>query len=75
MYLTPEALMTHYPQVKMFGWNASKIGIFFNSGMLIGYHFGKDKKAMILVSSFIELIEFTNLTLSKKQVFTFPGKG
>lgn len=71
-YHTPDELMQRFPQVRMLGWNSSKIGIFFSSGLLIGYHCGKEKKAMILESSFIELIEFTNTISVKKQVFTYP---
>ncbi len=71
-YYTPEELMQRFPQLKMLGWNSSKIGIFFSSGLLIGYHSGKEKKALILESSFIELIEFTNTISVKKQVFTYP---
>lgn len=71
-YYTPDELMQRYPQVKMLGWNSSKIGIFFSSGLLIGYHGGKEKKALILESSFIELIEFANTISVKKQVFTYP---
>lgn len=71
-YYTPEELMQRFPQVKTLGWSSSKIGIFFSSGFLIGYHSGKEKKALILESSFIELIEFTNNIFIKKQVFTYP---
>lgn len=71
-YHAPEEIMQRFPQVKKFGWNSSKIGIFFHSGLLIGYFCGKEKKAMILESSFIELIEFTNTVVLKKQVFIYP---
>lgn len=71
-YHTPDELMQRFPQVRTLGWNSSKIGVFFSSGLLIGYHCGKEKKAMILESSFIELIEFTNTVVLKKQVFIYP---
>ncbi len=71
-YYTPEELMERFPQVERLGWNASKIGIFFSSGLLVGHSGRKERKALILESSFIELIEFANTISVKKQVFTYP---
>lgn len=71
-YYTPQELTQRFPQIKAFGWNASKIGIFFNSGLLIGYHCGKEKKALILESTLIDLIEFVNTVLAKRRIFSYP---
>ncbi len=71
-YTSIEELLSLYPQVEYLTWTAPKIGIFFSSGLLIGYHCGKEKKAMILESSFIGLIEFTNTVMLKRQVFIYP---
>lgn len=71
-YHTPEELMQRFPQVKKFGWNSSKIGIFFHSNLLIGYFCGREKKGLILESSFQELIEFTNGVFRKRNVHTNP---
>lgn len=66
-YLSPEELMHRFPQVESLGWCSSKIGIFFSSGLLIGYRSGKEYKALILESSFIELVEYANgITLKKR---------
>ncbi|MBI1836451.1 MAG: hypothetical protein HYR91_04210 [Flavobacteriia bacterium] len=67
-YLTPEELMNLYPQVKLLGWSSSKIGTFFSSGLLLGYRCGKEYKALILESSFIELMEYTNLVNDKRRL-------
>ncbi len=67
-YLSPEELMNLYPQVKLLGWSSSKIGTFFSSGLLLGYRCGKEYKALILESSFIELIEYTNGVNEKRKI-------
>jgi len=67
-YLSPEELMQQYPQVQSLGWCASKIGIFFSSGLLVGYRSGKEYKALILESSFVDLVEFANGVTLKKQI-------
>jgi hypothetical protein len=67
-FYTPEELIQKYPQVKMVGWTSTKIGIFFHSGLLIGYHSGKERKALILEDSFIELVDYMNHVAFKKQV-------
>jgi hypothetical protein len=71
-FYTPEELINLYPQVKMIGWTSSKIGIFFSSGLLVGYTCKKEKKALILEASFIELIDFYNAVILKKQLFITP---
>lgn len=65
---TPEELIQKYPQVKMIGWTSTKIGIFFHSGLLIGYQSRKERKALILEDSFIELVDYMNHVALKKQV-------
>ncbi len=67
-YLSPEELMNLYPQVKLLGWSSSKIGVFFSSGLLLGYRSGKEYKALILESSFLELIEYTNGVNEKRKI-------
>lgn len=59
-YLTPMELMKAYPQVRKMGWSAIKIGIFFSSGMLEGYCCVRERRSMILESSFILLVEYVN---------------
>lgn len=57
--LTPEELIRKYPQVETeWDWNASKVGIFFSSGLLLGYRNGREYKALIDESSFQELIDY-----------------
>lgn len=69
-HLSPEELMKKFPQVASLGWCASKIGIFYSSGLLIGYRSGKEYKALILESSFVELMEYVNGVTMKKQINT-----
>lgn len=71
-YLTPDELIQKYPQVKDISWTSSKIGVFFSAGLLLGKICKKEKKALILESSFIELIEYYNHVVLKKQLFVFP---
>lgn len=67
-YLTPEELIHKYAQVvDELDWNASKVGIFFSSGLLLGYRNGKEYKAMIDETSFRELIDYaTGLSIRRK---------
>jgi hypothetical protein len=71
-FLTPEELAQKYPQVQDIGWTSSKIGVFFSAGLLIGKQCKKEKKSLILESSFIELMEYYNQLILKRQVFVFP---
>ena len=59
-YLTPEEIINQYPQVKILGWSASKVGTFYSSGLLLGYRCGKEYKAMILEPSFKKLMDYVN---------------
>ncbi len=66
---TPEELLFKYPQVvHVWDWNTSKIGVFFNSGLLRGYRNGKENKALIQEISFEELIRFTNRVARSRNV-------
>jgi len=49
-----------YPKAKKIGWTATKIGIFFRAGLLVGFISGKENKAMILEESFLKLIKYVN---------------
>jgi hypothetical protein len=71
-FYTPEELIQRYPQVKMIGWTDTKIGIFFHAGLLIGFQCRKERKALILESSFVELVEYLNHVTLKRQVFIPP---
>lgn len=64
--LTPDQLIHKYSQLEDLGWNASKIGTFFSSGLLLGKR-GK-QKSYILESSFIDLVGFYNKTILKCSV-------
>lgn len=67
-YLTPLELMKTYPQVRKLGWSAIKIGIFFSSGMLEGYCCVRERRSMILESSFLLLIEYVNSVNLRKVI-------
>jgi len=66
-HLTPEELIHKYPQVvDELDWNASKVGIFFSSGLLLGYRNGRESKALIVEASFLELVDYATV-ISLKQ--------
>jgi hypothetical protein len=67
-FLTPQELMHSYPQVKRLGWNSAKIGVFFSSGMLQGYCCVKERRSMILESSFLELMDYVDTVTAKKRL-------
>jgi len=59
-HLSAEELLVKHPDViTVLHWNASKIGIFFNSGLLRGYRNG-ESRALIQELSFEELIRYAN---------------
>ncbi|WP_343636310.1 hypothetical protein [Fluviicola sp.] len=66
-FYTPDELVHKYPQVvDDLDWNASKIGVFFNAGLLDGYRDGKEYKALINETSFLELVNYaTAISLRK----------
>ncbi len=68
-YLTPNEIVHKYPVVENYGWNASKIGTFFSSGLLIGKR--KILKSKILESSFLELISYFEKVSEKKRINGF----
>jgi len=68
-YLTPEELIQKYPEVKDIGWTSSKIGVFFNAGLLQGRHCKKEKRSLIRESSFIDLIDYYNAVTARNQLF------
>ena len=55
---SPSELVELYPQVNKLGWTATKIGIFFRSGFLVGFLSGKENKALITEESFVKLLQF-----------------
>lgn len=59
-HYTPTELCELYPQVQKIGWTPTKIGVFFRSGLLVGFVSGKSNTSLILESSFIELMRYTN---------------
>lgn len=63
-FLTPDELIHEYPQVMdELDWNASKIGIFYSSGLLLGHRSGRENKALIAQDSFIELLNYATIIL------------
>jgi hypothetical protein len=71
-YLTPAEVLDQYPDLKVkFGWNASKIGLFYKSKLLSGYDDVSMKKSYIKVSSLMELIQFVNKRL-EGQIMKMP---
>lgn len=57
-YLTCRELIQKYPSVQLWGWNAVKIGVFYNCLLLDGRKFGKNSQTIIIEASFLKLIEF-----------------
>ena len=67
-YLTPQELVEFYPQIIQLKWGSIVIGMFFNSGLLLGHRNGKDHKALIVESSFIDLVNYVNYIELKYQI-------
>lgn len=63
---TPQELVDKYPMVKKLGWNASKVGIFFHSGLLQGKIGTHERKTLIFESSFISLIDYAKQLYSNR---------
>lgn len=57
-YYTCRELMQLYKAVKLWGWNSSKIGVFYNCLLLDGRKFGKHSQTIVTESSFIKLMDF-----------------
>ena len=55
---SPTELLELYPEAAKLGWTATKVGIFFRSGLLVGFVSGKENKAMITEASFVKLLKF-----------------
>lgn len=60
LHYSPAELLELYPEATKIGWTAVKIGIFYRSGLLVGYLSGKENKAMILEESFVKLLKYVN---------------
>ncbi len=65
---SPSELVELYPKVKSYGWTPTKIGIFFRAGLLNGFISGKENKALILEESFIDLMNYFNITSEKRRL-------
>lgn len=59
-FYTPAELVERYPDAKKIGWSATKIGIFFRAGLLLGYYSSSERKAMISEASFVRLVTLRN---------------
>lgn len=71
-YLTPEELIERYPHTHVIGWTASKIGIFYSAGLLHG-HRGKERRVLILESSFKKLLRYAN-EVSKERLINLDDE-
>lgn len=70
-FITPEKALLKYPALSNLHWNASKIGMFYSCGLLIGY---KTRKAtFIRIDTLLELAEYTNKVL-QKDLFKIDNK-
>ena len=56
-YFTCQEILEVYSHVKLWGWNANKIGTFYNCLLLDGRKFGKGR-TIITESSFVALADF-----------------
>ena len=72
LHYSPQELIDLYPQVKKIGWTAQKIGTLFRCGFFVGYFSGKERKAMILESSFIKTLKFVNGVNSDRNIIDLP---
>lgn len=67
-YLTPAELVQRYPNVRGIGWSATKIGIFYKAGLLVGYYSSSERKVLIQAQSFIQLVHYANSLAMEKIV-------
>jgi hypothetical protein len=65
IYYTPLELVEEYPQIADYNWSAIVIGMFFNSGLLIGHRTGKKQRALIVQSSFLDLLGYADKSEQK----------
>ena len=69
LHYSPSELVDLYPQVSKIGWSAVKIGMMFRCGLFVGYSSGKEKKAMILEESFVDLMKYITYVNKKRNFF------
>jgi hypothetical protein len=58
-------LVEEYPQIADYNWCAIVIGMFFDSGLLIGHRTGKKQRALIVQSSFLDLLSYAGKSEEK----------
>ena len=72
LHYSPQELIELYPQVQKIGWTAQKIGTLFRCGLFVGFFSGKERKAMILESSFIKALKFINEVNDDRKLNNLP---
>lgn len=61
-YLTCQQLLEKYPDARIWGWDARKIGTFYSCLLLEGRRFGSNSRPMISEISFSNLMNFVRNT-------------
>lgn len=64
---TPQELVDEFPVLDEFGWNATKLGMLFNMGILKGRRI--NKKALITLKSLKQFVDYYNLINDEKMNF------
>ena len=72
LHYSPKELIEMYPQVEKIGWTPQKIGTMFRCGLFVGFFSGKERKAMILESSFIKTLKYVNEVNSDRNFVDLP---
>lgn len=73
LHYSPAELVELYPQVSKIGWTPVKIGMMFRCGLFVGYTSGKEKKAMILEESFVDLMKYITYVNKKRNFLEDDG--
>ncbi len=61
-------LFDRYKSVRVLGWNLSRIGIFVNSSLLLGFPNERQKPTLICERSFQALIKLANKTVDAQKI-------
>lgn len=68
-FLPTELLLEKYPSVNIFGWNSTRVSIFYHSHLLVGNYGNGKSKMLINERSFLALMGFAKKMAIRKAVY------
>ena len=69
LFLSPEKLIEKYPSVQIYGWNDSRIGLFYSAHLLVGLSNTGGSPLLIHERSFLSLMSFGKKMAIRKAVY------